>query len=140
MNYIAIVTLINSDTLEKMELTGRVKSYSPDGFLVETNISTKEEIKGPRNITKIVCDYYGVPIRFVLGASRSYSLITPRHISIYFCRVILDMSWKEIGKFFNREHSSAMQAYSIICKKLSEPGPISDDICKLKLLITNKAD
>ncbi|VEU70045.1 DnaA ATPase domain-containing protein [Mycoplasmopsis glycophila] len=82
---------------------------------VITNIF-KDVIKEPENITsdiilKTVAKYYAVSVKDILGKSRVSNIVVARHISMIMIKQMLDLSSIEIGKLFNRDHSTVLNAF-----------------------------
>ena len=70
--------------------------------------------KGPhrpmRRILEAVADVSGVSEFFLLSSRRSRALARPRHIAMYLCCERTRFSLPEIGRFFDRDHTSVMHA------------------------------
>ena len=60
-----------------------------------------------RKIIKVVADYYGLTRQQVTSKTRTKNIANARHISIYLCRKLLDISYIKIGEEFGgRDHST----------------------------------
>ncbi|WP_426461283.1 DnaA ATPase domain-containing protein [Mycoplasma hafezii] len=75
----------------------------------------KEVVKSRENITpeiilKTVAKYYGVSVKDIVGKSRVSTIVIARHISMNMFNQILNLSSTEIGKYFNRDHSTVLNA------------------------------
>ena len=71
---------------------------------------------------------YGFKKDELIGAKRTKDLAKARHITIYLIRKITEMSLPNIGKIFNRDHSTVMASIDIVEKKL-----ISDNMIVMEL-------
>ena len=65
----------------------------------------------PKKITKCVADYYGLTRQQITSKTRTKNISNARHISIYLCRKLLDLSYIKIGEEFGgRDHSTIISA------------------------------
>ena len=65
----------------------------------------------PGKIIKAVADYYGLTRQQITGKTRTKNISNARHISIYLCRKLLDLSYIKIGEEFGgRDHSTVISA------------------------------
>ena len=68
-------------------------------------------------IKNTICDYYNITKEQLVGKTRTSSVTNPRFIAIYLCRILLNMTYEEIGKEFgNRDHTTILNA----CTKIEE--------------------
>lgn len=66
-------------------------------------------------IVETVSNYYNVESSDVLGKKRSKSIVLPRQVSMYIARLLLDMSFPDIGRAFGqKDHTSALHS----CKRI----------------------
>lgn len=66
------------------------------------------------NILEEVARYYTIPVEDLKGPRRSREITIPRHIAMYLCRELADLSFPRIGETFNRDHSTVQHA----CEKI----------------------
>lgn len=88
------------------------------------------------NIQQVVAEYYGITIERLIGPSREFQYLHPRHIAYYLCHTLTNLSDTGIGKHFSgRDHSTIANG----CKKLKAKLPINSnlrhDIAKLSTKI-----
>ncbi len=57
-----------------------------------------------------VCNIYGVKKEDICGKKRTSNIVNARFIAIYLLRTLMDMSTPEIGKEFQRDHSTILNA------------------------------
>ena len=62
---------------------------------------------------------YGVKKSELTGKSRVKEIASARHIAIYLIRDLTEMSYPNIGKIFNRDHTTIIASEEIVRKKLS---------------------
>jgi len=80
--------------------------------------------------TQAIFDYlyskYGISRRVLRSKTRKPNIVEVRHIGMFILRIKLEISFKEIGEIFDRDHSTASHAY----KKIA--GLIETDKLKLE--------
>ena len=74
---------------------------------------------------------YGFKKEEIIGTKRTKDLAMARHISIYLVRNITEMSLPNIGKIFNRNHSTIMSSLDIVEKKIMKENMFSIEISEL---------
>jgi chromosomal replication initiator protein len=63
-------------------------------------------------ITKYVARHYGLKVSEIKSRTNARQIAFPRHVAMYLCRKLTDLSLPEIGKQFNDKHHSTVK-YSI---------------------------
>ncbi|MBR2622003.1 MAG: chromosomal replication initiator protein DnaA [Clostridia bacterium] len=81
---------------------------------------------------------YGVKREDIVGARRTKEVAFARHVSIYLLRAITDMSFPNIGKIFNRDHSTIMSSIDTVERKLQADNMFSLELADLKKEITGQ--
>ena len=66
-------------------------------------------------IQKQVTEYYGITVYDLKCQSRVAEFVGPRHVAMYICRKLIEnggnkLGYKKIGKAFNRDHSTVINA------------------------------
>ena len=64
------------------------------------------------DITKYVARHYGLKVSEIKSRSNARQIAFPRHVAMFLCRKLTDLSLPEIGKQFNNKHHSTVK-YSI---------------------------
>ncbi len=90
-----------------------------------------------QHIVSVVAKNYQVSTADVLGKSRRAEVALPRHLSIYFARVLLDISLMDIGRYFSRDHSTILSSIKKIEKESSTNQELSRVIYDLRKRITS---
>lgn len=73
--------------------------------------------QGPISANQIidaVCKYFSIDAGDLIGKRRKQEIAKPRHMAMYLCRDLTDMSLQSIGKIFDKDHSSVLYA----CEKI----------------------
>lgn len=87
------------------------------------------------DIQKEVENFYKVSHADLVGKKRTKNIIYARQIGIYLCRQMLDLPFNDIGKKFNRDHSTVMYSVTNIEEKMKENRELREEIEALKQLI-----
>jgi chromosomal replication initiator protein len=74
----------------------------------------------PKAILKLVAGYYDVDPKDVLGKRRQRSLVLPRHVCMYLCRHHTERSFPELGRFFQRDHTTVQHGVKKIESRLAK--------------------
>ena len=84
--------------------------------------------------------YFGLSIDDLCGASRSRVLVTARHIAMYLCRELTDMSLPKIGQQFGgRDHTTVINADRKIRSLMAERRSIYTQVTELTNRIKQQA-
>lgn len=70
------------------------------------------KVISPMGIINKVLDATGLTMKQLTGKERYLSLIVARHVSMYMIRDICGLTTSNIGKIFNRDHTTVMHAIS----------------------------
>jgi chromosomal replication initiator protein len=82
---------------------------------------------------------YGIKKEDLIGKSRSREIAQARHVAIYLIRKITEMSLPNIGKTFNRDHTTVMSSYDIIEDKLKKDAMLTLDVNEMIKEITGES-
>jgi chromosomal replication initiator protein len=84
-------------------------------------------------ITKIVAANYGISVEDLkLKGRGSKEAVLTRQVAMYFMRNLLSKSFDYIGKYFNRDHSTALYACKSIEGKIKMEIPFNLEIKRIK--------
>ncbi|MEK7550538.1 MAG: chromosomal replication initiator protein DnaA [Patescibacteria group bacterium] len=107
--------------------------------MIESTLSNKEETNGkiikstPDQTIDIVCKYYQIGKRLMLGTSRARQIARPRQMLMYLLRTQLGISYEEVGNLVgNRDHSTVMHAVNKITQLATSDVHIREDMLKIK--------
>lgn len=110
--------------------------------LAEKSISDIITLNSKIDGTKIVnsaAEKYGIPADEILGKKRTKEIAWARHMSVYAMRKLTDMSLNDIGKFFNRDHTTVMTSIEKIEKDSDSNPAVAKEIQELIDIIKIKA-
>jgi chromosomal replication initiator protein len=102
------------------------------------------EATGPQITTATImgqtASYFGLSIEDLCGTSRSRVLVTARHIAMYLCRELTDLSLPKIGQQFGgRDHTTVINADRKIRSLMAERRSIYTQVTELTNRIKQQA-
>lgn len=62
-------------------------------------------------IQKMTAAYFDVPMNFFMCKLRDKKFSWPRMVGMYLCREITDLSYPQIGRLFDRDHTTILHGY-----------------------------
>lgn len=90
-------------------------------------------------IIDVVSRYYGISVEDIMSKKRTRNITVARHIAIFMCRTLTNLSFPEIGKAFNGiHHTSVMGAFESINEKISTNPEIKSSIEDLKTTLSKQ--
>lgn len=80
-------------------------------------VSEEPQRVSPERIQSSLCEYFGITRAELIGHERHKKVTLPRHLAMYLCRLLTDMSLPEIAQHFsNRNHTTVLHA----CRKIEK--------------------
>jgi chromosomal replication initiator protein len=129
LNYIATRIITNIRELEGgltrvaafASLNGQAITMQLVEEVLRDIVSEEESAEiSPDHIMGETARYFSLSVNDLLVKSRLSSLIEARSIAMYLCRELTELSYPEIGRIFNRHHSTVITAFEKITKYMSE--------------------
>lgn len=85
-------------------------------------------------------DYFGITIEDLCSANRSRTIVNARHIAMYLCRELTDLSLPKIGREFGRrDHTTVMSADKKIRTQMAERRSTFNQVTELTARIKQAA-
>ena len=85
-------------------------------------------------------DYFGITIEDLYSANRSRTIVTARHIAMYLCRELTDLSLPKIGREFGgRDHTTVMSADKKVRTQMSAQADTYKQVTELTSRIKQAA-
>ncbi len=101
--------------------------------VLEEHFSNSQRILSLETIVKNVAANYGISLDLLKQKGRgSKEAVLARQVAMYFIRKQLDKSYEYIGKYFNRDHSTALYACKLIDNKMKKDISFSLEIKRIK--------
>lgn len=88
-------------------------------------------------IQEEVCAHFGVNLVSLKGATRRKRVLIPRQIAMYIARESTGASYPELGRHFNRDHTTVIHACEQVERRLGDLATIRQ-IRAIHARITNK--
>lgn len=119
--FLFIANKIDSNVRELEGALNRVAAWAKlMGKHVDMKVTTealsdyfqgKTKVVNTELVIAAVCEYFNVRHEDLIGKRRDSDITVPRHIAMYLCRELTDMSLPGIGKAFgNRHHTTVINA------------------------------
>lgn len=86
----------------------------------------------PTEIIEKVSDYYKPELERLYAKSRQTDVRKVRQISMFFMKDFTELTWKQIGDYFNRDHATAMHAYKVVLNECETDPKYRRDITELR--------
>ena len=109
-----------------------------ESIVREAVIKNNESIPTPDAIIAEVARFFGYDEAVIRGAGRSRQVVNARNIAMYLIRNITGLSTIEIGKIFNRDHSTAVHSLDQVDSKIQSDPSFSQTIKDITLNINYK--
>lgn len=123
-----LTKLISEAFLKKTEITSELI----DGVLDKPNTNGSIKKSTPTEVIEIVCKYYSIAKKNLLGKSRARPWARPRQILMYLLRIELGLPLEEVGKIVERDHTTVMHAVEKINDLKAIDVQIREDILGIK--------
>ncbi|HHT24832.1 MAG TPA: chromosomal replication initiator protein DnaA [Clostridiaceae bacterium] len=142
-----IATHISSNIRELEGAFKTIYAYSMLGGginLASTRNALKDQID-PRSIKSlsselimnVTANYFNVTVDDLKSKKRSQEIVQPRQISMYLCRNLLNMTYKDIGDDFgNKNHATVMHACDRIKEELDNNLELENSIKEINLRLS----
>jgi chromosomal replication initiator protein len=107
----ALTRLLASASLQKKSITMELAQEALSGIMPESS-NPGIDI---RRIQEVVCEYFSITAKDLLGQRRDQRIVRPRQVAMYLCKEITGASYPEIGtQFGGKDHTTVIHA----CRKV----------------------
>lgn len=135
-----LVTAIGEAQLENSTPTLRTVAQVIRKLSRDQEVSTidfkdqqKSVVRGHEDVLDIVAKYFSLTKSDLVGADRKKEIMTPRQITMYLIREILNQSYEAIGENFGgRNHTTVMHSCSKVENQLKIDNKLQRDVNALK--------
>ena len=83
-------------------------------------LTAKANIITPERVLTYASQKYNIQPEDILGKRKTDDIVTARQVAIYLLRELTEMSHANIGKFFNRDHSTIVASVNRIKERMKE--------------------
>ena len=112
----AFITLLFNITIDKKKKEEITLDYVKSVFEAEETKKLKKEKLTIDTIVDVVASYYSLTSSQIKSRIRTSQIALARQLSMYLTRDILEISYQEIGRYFNKDHSTVLSN----CQKIEE--------------------
>lgn len=118
--------------------TGVIKFETVVNALKNQAVVSDKTGLSPVKIIKTVADYYGLTKQQITGKTRTKNISSARHISIYLCRKLLDLSYMKIGdEFGGRDHTTVISACSKVENQIKSDVSLATAVNEIEKLLVS---
>ena len=82
-------------------------------------------------VLDLVSQLTGVAVKEIKGSSRSKEVAHARHLAIYVCRELLDLSFPKLGKVLGRQHSTMLYSYEKLKESIKQSQAVKKQVDEL---------
>ncbi len=82
-----------------------------------------------------MCDFFGQPLDRIRGKARYRSVVMPRQIIMFLLRRYTKLSYKDIGRLYNRDHTTAIHSMATVLNHMEMEPEFRKEIVYLEAQI-----
>lgn len=86
----------------------------------------------PLKVSRAVAKDFGIALSALRSSRRSQALVLPRQCAMWLCRKLCDVSYPELGAFFDRQHSSVIHAVRKLETRLENEPTLRQRMARLE--------
>ncbi|MEN3015255.1 MAG: chromosomal replication initiator protein DnaA [bacterium] len=90
------------------------------------DLSHEDTKINPDNVIEVVTEYFNITREEIFSNSREKKIVYPRQVLTYLLRDTLGMSFKSIGNYLGKDHTTIMHSYEKINVLLASPKVYKD--------------
>lgn len=83
------------------------------------------------DIITATADKYQFRVQELKQLSRRKDIVKARHIAMYLCRALTDLSYPELGRLFERHHTTVIHAVDKIRVAVRKDGDLSEEVATI---------
>lgn len=87
------------------------------------------------DIQKEVEQFYHISHADLVGKKRNRHIMYARQVGIYLCRTLLDLPYNDIGKQFNRDHSTVMYSINCVEDRMKENREYEEEVNTIRQIV-----
>lgn len=91
--------------LSHKELLNEIKQVS-----IANDVANYKEPLSAEEVCTIIAQDFFVSVKDIKGLSRKRECVLPRHLSMMFTKKYVFVTLKQVGNYFNRDHSTVINA------------------------------
>lgn len=96
--------------------------------IVSNIVGSEGMLLSAENIRDYIARQFDTPVDDLLSKSRKRTVTFPRHVAMYLARKLTGEGLSDIGKTFNRDHSTVVHAIRVISDAINSSGSVRGQI------------
>jgi chromosomal replication initiator protein len=96
--------------------------------IVGNIVGSEGMLLSAENIRDYIARQFDTPVDDLLSKSRKRTVTFPRHVAMYLARKLTGEGLNDIGKTFNRDHSTVVHAIRVISEAINSSGSVRGQI------------
>ena len=129
----ALMRVIAFAAIEGREITSNLASEA----LASIFGQDQEKNLTPDLIMDRCSQYYGIPVKEIIGKKRNKEIVHARQVAMYLVRELTELSFPKIGEAFgNKNHTTVIHAYEKIHADRKSDPELQDSINAIKKILT----
>lgn len=130
LNRVIALIEFNPKTVTIKNVQGVLSDMAPSAYRRATT---------PKEILKIVADFYNTGVDDLCAKNRRREVVKPRQVAMFLMRVEINSSFPSIGETLgDRDHTTAMHAFQKIQRAVAEDKNIEQEVNMIKQRLYNK--
>lgn len=130
LNRVIALIEFNPKTVTIKNVQGVLSDMAPSAYRRATT---------PKEILKIVADFYNTSVDDLCAKNRRREVVKPRQVAMFLMRVEINSSFPSIGETLgDRDHTTAMHAFQKIQRGVAEDKNIEQEVNMIKQRLYNK--
>ncbi len=100
--------------------------------VVSDILTAKSAAVTPEKVITYVSQKYNIPFEDIVGMRKTDAIASARQIAVFLLRELTDMSHANVGKVFNRDHSTVISSVNKIKKRMMDDPAFEAEIDDMK--------
>jgi chromosomal replication initiator protein len=96
--------------------------------IVSNIVGSEGMLLSTENIRDFIAKQFDTPVDDLLSKSRKRTVTFPRHIAMYLARKLTGEGLNDIGRTFNRDHSTVVHAIRVISDAMNSSGSVRGQV------------
>lgn len=124
--------------LIKLGAVNSILKVDIDLEVAKEHLNLNEELENQKHITietitKIVCNYFKIPLGDLRGKSKTKEVALPRQVSMYLINKLIKPTLKDNGQYFGgRDHSTVLHAINTIRDRIKLDSQLAQQVLDIE--------
>lgn len=114
-----------------LKAKAKLRKMNPDITMVQevlADIVVQNQSVTPESIRDFIASQFKIAANDMQSKSRKKTVAFPRQVSMYFSRKYTEMALSDIGKAFNRDHSTVVHSIRVITDSMNRNGSVRGQV------------